>query len=181
MTSAARLTLLFGAVALLLAICGNVSILRPARGTLRPARTGSVLSLVEPAVSHRAATPPTESRCSPYRCGPGRGDRVPDAGVHRGPRAALIFFSRSRFPRQSACAAFQRGPGRGFGRSSSGVFPALEAARHEINHVIQAGSHKMAGSVRGKRMYSGLIAGDRPHLITAYRRRGAAIPGGLPA
>lgn len=37
-----------------------------------------------------------------------------------------------------------------------GVFPALESARREINHVIQAGTHKMAGSVRGKRMHTGL-------------------------
>jgi len=41
-----------------------------------------------------------------------------------------------------------------------GVFPAFESARREINHVIQAGTHKIGGSVRGKRMHTGLIAGQ---------------------
>ena len=40
-----------------------------------------------------------------------------------------------------------------------GVFPALQSARRDISQAIQAGTHKVAGSVRGKHMHTGLIAG----------------------
>ncbi|MGA9814472.1 MAG: FtsX-like permease family protein, partial [Terriglobales bacterium] len=58
-----------------------------------------------------------------------------------------------------------------------GVFPALESARREINHVIQAGTHKMAGSVRGKRMHTGLIAGQIALTLLLLTAAGAAIQG----
>ena len=58
-----------------------------------------------------------------------------------------------------------------------GVFPALESARREINHVIQAGTHKLAGSVRGKRMHTGLIAGQIALTLLLLTAAGAAIQG----
>jgi predicted permease len=58
-----------------------------------------------------------------------------------------------------------------------GVFPALESARREINHVIQAGTHKVAGSVRGKRMHTGLIAGQIALTLLLLTAAGAAIQG----
>jgi len=58
-----------------------------------------------------------------------------------------------------------------------GVFPALESARREINHIIQAGTHKMAGSVRGKRMHTGLIAGQIALTLILLTGAGAAIRG----
>ena len=58
-----------------------------------------------------------------------------------------------------------------------GVFPSLESARREINHVIQAGTHKMAGSVRGKRMHTGLIAGQIALTLILLTGAGAAVRG----
>src|SRR2546428_10758599 len=39
-----------------------------------------------------------------------------------------------------------------------GIFPAFDVARKELSPSMQSGSHKVAGSVRGKRVHSGLIA-----------------------
>jgi len=58
-----------------------------------------------------------------------------------------------------------------------GIFPALECARREINQVIQAGSHKMAGSVRGKRIHTGLIAGQIALTLLLLTAAGATIRG----
>jgi predicted permease len=58
-----------------------------------------------------------------------------------------------------------------------GVFPALESARHEINQAIQAGTHKVAGSVRGKRMHTGLIAAQIALTLLLLTAAGAAIQG----
>jgi predicted permease len=58
-----------------------------------------------------------------------------------------------------------------------GVFPALESARREINQAIQAGSHKVAGSTRGKRVHTGLIAGQIALTLLLLTAAGAAIQG----
>jgi predicted permease len=58
-----------------------------------------------------------------------------------------------------------------------GVFPALESARREINQAIQAGTHNVAGSVRGKRMHTGLIAGQIALTLLLLTAAGAAIQG----
>ena len=58
-----------------------------------------------------------------------------------------------------------------------GIFPALESARREINQAIQAGSHKVAGSVRGKRMHTGLIAAQIALTLLLLTAAGAAIQG----
>lgn len=58
-----------------------------------------------------------------------------------------------------------------------GVFPALLSARREINPAIQAGTHKIAGSVRGKRMHTGLVAGQIALTLLLLTGAGAAIEG----
>ncbi|HET6176549.1 MAG TPA: ABC transporter permease [Candidatus Sulfotelmatobacter sp.] len=58
-----------------------------------------------------------------------------------------------------------------------GVFPALDSARREINQIIQSGTHKVAGSVRGKRMHTGLIAGQIALTLLLLTAAGAAIRG----
>jgi predicted permease len=58
-----------------------------------------------------------------------------------------------------------------------GIFPALESARREINQAIQAGSHKVAGSARGKRMHTGLIAAQIALTLLLLTAAGAAIQG----
>lgn len=58
-----------------------------------------------------------------------------------------------------------------------GVFPALESARGEINQAIQSGTHKVAGSVRGRRVHTGLIAGQIALTLLLLTAAGAAIQG----
>ena len=58
-----------------------------------------------------------------------------------------------------------------------GVFPALESARRGINEIIQAGTHKVAGSTRGKRIHTGLIAGQIALTLLLLTAAGAAIQG----
>ncbi|MGA9981635.1 MAG: ABC transporter permease [Candidatus Sulfotelmatobacter sp.] len=58
-----------------------------------------------------------------------------------------------------------------------GIFPALESAGREINQAIQAGSHKVAGSLRGKRMHTGLIAAQIALTLLLLTTAGAAIRG----
>ncbi|HZR66933.1 MAG TPA: ABC transporter permease [Terriglobales bacterium] len=58
-----------------------------------------------------------------------------------------------------------------------GIFPAFDLARNEVNQTIQAGSHKIAGSVRGKRVHSSLIAGQIALTLLLLTAAGAAIQG----
>jgi predicted permease len=58
-----------------------------------------------------------------------------------------------------------------------GIFPAFDVSRNEVNQSIQAGSHKLAGSVRGKRIHSSLIAGQIALTLLLLTTAGAAIQG----
>jgi len=58
-----------------------------------------------------------------------------------------------------------------------GVFPALDSSRQEINQVMQSGTHEVAGDVRGKRMHTGLIAGQIALTLLLLTAAGAAIQG----
>jgi predicted permease len=58
-----------------------------------------------------------------------------------------------------------------------GIFPAFGVARNEVNPSIQAGSHKLAGTVRGKRVHAGLIAGQIALTLLLLTAAGAAIEG----
>jgi predicted permease len=171
------LYLLFGAVALLLAIgCGNVSILLLARGTARQHEL-AVRSAVGASRFRIVRQLLTESLLLSLT---GAG-----LGVVLAYRALGFIVARLpeySFPHEadfhvnlpvllfSVSLAIVSGV-------LFGVFPALESARQEINHVIQAGTHKVAGSVRGKRMHTGLIAGQIALTLLLLTAAGAAIQG----
>ncbi len=171
------LYLLFGAVALLLAIgCGNVSILLLARGTARQHEL-AVRSAVGASRFRIVRQLLTESLLLSL-IGAGLGVVL----AYRTLGFIVARLPEYSFPHE---ADFHVNlPVLLFSVSLAvvsgilfGVFPALESARREINHVIQAGSHKMAGSVRGKRMHTGLIAGQIALTLLLLTAAGAAIQG----
>ena len=171
------LYLLFGAVALLLAIgCGNVSILLLARGTARQHEL-AVRSAVGASRFRIVRQLLTESLLLSL-IGAGLGVVL----AYRALGFIVARLPEYSFPHE---ADFHVNlPVLLFSVSLAvlsgvlfGVFPALESARREINHVIQAGTHKMAGSVRGKRMHTGLIAGQITLTLLLLTGAGAAIRG----
>ena len=58
-----------------------------------------------------------------------------------------------------------------------GLFPALQFARPEISQVMQSSTRKVAGSVRGKRLHSVLIAGQIALTLLLLTRRRSRYPG----
>jgi putative ABC transport system permease protein len=171
------LYLLFGAVTLLLAIgCGNVSILLLARGTARQHEL-AVRSAVGASRLRIVRQLLTESLLL----------SLIGAGLVVVLAYRTLGFIVARLPEYSFPheADFHVNlPVLLFSVSLAvlsgvlfGVFPALESARREINHVIQAGTHKMAGSVRGKRMHTGLIAAQIALTLLLLTAAGAAIQG----
>ena len=171
------LTLLFGAVALLLAIgCGNVSILLLARGTTRQHEL-AVRSAVGASRFRIVRQLLTESLLlSLIGAGLGVVIAYQTLGFIVARLPEYSFPHEADFHVNLPVLLFSVGLAVVSG-VLFGVFPALEAARHEINHVIQAGSHKMAGSVRGKRMHTGLIAGQIALTLLLLTAAGAAIQG----
>jgi len=171
------LSVLFGAVALLLLIgCSNVSILLLARGTarqhelaIRSAVGASRLRIVRQLL--------TESLLLAL-VGAGLGVLL----AYQALRFIVARLPEYSFPHE---ADFHVNlPVLLFSVSLAvlsgvlfGVFPALESARREINQTIQAGTHKVAGSVRGKRMHTGLIAGQIALTLLLLTAAGAAVQG----
>src|SRR6201996_7777232 len=58
-----------------------------------------------------------------------------------------------------------------------GLFPALQLARPEIGQIMQSRTRKVAGSVRGQRIHSVLIAGQIALTLLLLTASGAAIEG----
>src|ERR1700723_1629242 len=58
-----------------------------------------------------------------------------------------------------------------------GLFPALQLARPEIGQIMQSSTRKVAGSVRGKRLHSTLIAGQIALTLLLLTAAGVAIEG----
>ena len=167
--------LLFGAVALLLAIgCGNVSILLLARGTARQ-HEFAVRSAVGASGFRIVRQLLTESLLLSL-VGSGMGvlvayrtigfiiPRLPD---HSYPYEAdfhinlpVLFFSVG--------LAILSGV-------IFGLFPALESSQPEISQVMQAGTRRLTGSVKGRRMHTALIAGQIALTLLLMTAAGAAI------
>lgn len=171
------LSLLFGAVGLLLAIgCGNVSILLLARGTarqhefaVRSAVGASGFRIVRQLLTESLALALSGAALGvslAYRITAWIVARLPDYSF---PHEAdfrvnlpVLFFS-------VGLALFTG--------SVFGLFPALQLARPEINHVMQSSSRKVAGSVRGKHWHTVLIAGQIALTLLLMSAAGAAIEG----
>jgi predicted permease len=58
-----------------------------------------------------------------------------------------------------------------------GLFPALQLARPNISQVMQSSTRKVAGSVRGRRLHSILIAGQIAFTLLLLTAAGIAIQG----
>lgn len=171
------LYLLFGAVALLLMIgCGNVSILLLARGTARQ-HEFAIRSAVGASRARIVRQLLTESLLLAL-VGAGLGVLL----AYRSVEFIVARLPEYSFPHEadfhvnlpvllfSVALAILSGV-------IFGIFPALASARREINQVMQAGTHKVAGTVRGKRMHSGLIAGQIALTLLLLTAAGAAIQG----
>jgi predicted permease len=169
--------LLFGAVALLLVIgCGNVSILLLARGTARQ-HEFAIRSAVGASGFRIVRQLLTESLLLSL-AGAGSGifvayrtigfivPRLPDhsypyeADFHI--NFAVLFFSVG--------LALLSG-------IVFGLFPALQSARPEISQIMQAGTRRLTGSVKGRRLHTTLIAGQIALTLLLMTAAGAAIQG----
>jgi len=169
------LFLLFGAVALLLAIaCSNVSILLLARGTARQ-HEFAVRSAVGGSRSRIVRQLLTESLLLSL-VGAGLGVvlayRTVDFIVKRLPEYS--FPHEAVFQVNMPVLLFSVGLAILSG-VLFGVFPALDSSRQEINQVMQSGTHKVTGNVRGKRMHTGLIAGQIALTLLLLTAAGASI------
>jgi putative ABC transport system permease protein len=171
------LFLLFSAVALLLLIgCSNVSILLLARGTARQHEL-AIRSAVGASHFRIVRQLLTESLVLAL-IGAGLGVMI----AHRALGFIVERLPEFSFPHEAdfhinlPVLLFSVGLAILSG-ALFGVFPALDSARREINRAIQAGSHKVAGSTRGKHMHTGLIAGQIALTLLLLTAAGAAIQG----
>ena len=69
---------------------------------------------------------------------------------------------------------FQREPGIA-GRNHLGLFPALQSAGPEISQVMQAGTRRLTGSVKGRHMHTALMAGQIALTLLLMTEAGAAF------
>src|ERR1700753_1118717 len=171
------LYLLFGAVALLLAIgCGNVSILLLARGMARH-HEFAVRSAVGASSSRIVRQLLTESLI--LAC-IGGGLGVLFAYQSLGLIVARL--PKQSFPNEAdfhvhvPVLLFSVGLALITG-VLFGLFPALQLARPEIGQIMQSSTRKVAGSVRGKRFHSVLIAGQIALTLLLLTAAGVAIEG----
>lgn len=169
------LYLLFGAVGLLLAIgCANVSILLLARGTARQ-HEFAVRSAVGASALRILRQLLTESLILAVT-GAGLGVLLAyeSLGFIVGRLPEGSFPNEADFHVHLPVLLFSVGLALATG-VLFGLFPALQFARPEISQVMQSGSRKVAGSVRGKRLHSVLIAGQIALTLLLLTAAGAAI------
>jgi predicted permease len=173
------LFLLFAAVALLLAIgCGNVSILLLARGTARE-HEFAVRSAVG-ASSFRIVRQLLTESVILALTGAGLGVLL----AYRALGLIVAWLPQDSFPHEAAIhinlpvLLFSVGLAVLTG-ILFGLFPALQLAKPEINQVMQSNGRKVAGSVRGKHLHTGLIAGQIALTLLLLTAASAAMEGFL--
>jgi predicted permease len=169
--------LLFGAVALLLAIgCSNVSILLLARGTarqhefaIRSAVGASGFRIVRQLLTESLLLSLTGAGLGIFVAYRTIGFIIPRLPEYSYPyeadfhiNFAVLFFSVG--------LALLSG-------IVFGLFPALQSARPEISQVMQAGTQRLTGSVKGRRLHTALIAGQIALTLLLMTAAGAAIQG----
>jgi putative ABC transport system permease protein len=169
------MVLLFGAVALLLAIgCGNVSILLLARGAarqhefaIRSAVGASGLRIVRQLLTESLLLSATGAGLGIFVAYRSIGFLIPRLPDHSYPyeadfhiNLAVLFFSVG--------LALLSG-------IVFGLFPALQSARPEISQVMQAGTQRLTGSVKGRRLHTALIGGQIALTLLLMTAAGAAI------
>src|SRR6202167_814908 len=169
--------LLFVAVALLLAIgCGNVSILLLARGmerqhefAIRSAVGASGFRIVRQLLTESLLLSLTGAGLGIFVAYRTMGFIIPRLPEYSYPyeadfhiNFAVLFFSVG--------LALLSG-------IVFGLFPALQSARPEISQVMQAGTQRLTGSVKGRRLHTSLIAGQIALTLLLMTAAGAAIQG----
>ena len=174
-TISKTLYLLFGAVGLLLLIgCSNVSILLLARGTARR-HEFAVRSAVGASSARIVRQLLTESLILSLT-GAGLGVLLAYQSlafiVARLPEGS--FPNEADFHIHVPVLLFSVGLALLTG-VLFGLFPALESARPAIAQVMQSGSRRVAGSLRGRRMHSLLIAGQIALTLLLLTAAGASI------
>ncbi len=169
--------LLFGAVALLLAIgCGNLSILLLARGTarqhefaVRSAVGASSIRIVRQLLTESLLLSLVGASLGVFFAYRAIGFLVPRLPDHSYPYEADFHINLAVLYFSVALAVLS---GIVFG-----LFPALQSAHPQISQVMQAGTRRLTGSVKGRRLHTALIAGQIALTLLLMTAAGAAIQG----
>jgi putative ABC transport system permease protein len=168
---------LFGAVALLLAIgCGNVSILLIARGTarqhefaVRSAVGATRWRIVRQLLTESLLLAVTGAALGAVLAHQAVGFLVARLPEYSFPHEADF---RLNIPTLLFAVGVAIVSGVFFG-----IFPAFDSGRREINEAMQTGLRTVAGSIRGKRVHTGLIAGQIALTLLLLTAATAAIHG----
>jgi putative ABC transport system permease protein len=171
--------LLFGAVALLLAIgCGNLSILLLARGTarqhefaVRSAVGASSIRIVRQLLTESLLLSLVGAGLGVFVAYRAIGFLVPRLPDHSYPYEADFHINLPVLCFSVVLAVLC---GIVFG-----LFPALQSAHPQISQVMQTGTRRLTGSVRGRRLHTALIAGQIALTLLLMTAAGAAIEGFL--
>ncbi|MGA7318545.1 MAG: ABC transporter permease [Silvibacterium sp.] len=169
--------LLFGAVALLLAIgCGNLSILLLARGTarqhefaVRSAVGASGLRIVRQLLTESLLLSLVGVGLGVFVAYRVIGFIVPRLPEHSYPYEADFHINLAVLWFSVGLALLS---GVVFG-----LFPALHSSRPQISQVMQAGTRRLTGNVKGRRMHTALIAGQIALTLLLMTAAAAAIHG----
>jgi putative ABC transport system permease protein len=173
------LALLFCAVGLLLAIgCGNVSILLLARGTARQ-HEFAIRSAIG-ATRRRMMMQLLNESLLLSLTGAALGVGLAYVSLAK----IVAWLPENSFPHEAsihinlAVLGFSVGVAI-FTGVVFGLWPALQLSRPEVSQVMQSGTRKVAGSVRGRRTLDSLIAGQIALTLLMLAGAGAALEGFL--